>query len=175
MPAKSAAPTDVGPAPPDSRFAIICAKWNHEITDRLLDAAVETLRRAAVGDERVTIARVPGTFELPVVASRLAKTGRYDAIICLGAVIRGDTDHDRYINASVAQALQNISCDTGVPALFGVLTCNTVEQAKERAGGRHGNKGEEAAAAAIEMARLLRTLAEDEPSQRRQEQIGVVD
>lgn len=159
MTLKSAAPIDVGPAPPGSRFAIVCAKWNHAITDRLLAAAIATLTKAGVGDERIKIARVPGTFELPVVASRLAKSGRYDAVICLGAVIRGDTDHDRYINSSVAQALQAIGCETGVPALFGVLTCNTVEQAEERAGGRHGNKGKEAAAAAIEMARLLRTLA----------------
>jgi 6,7-dimethyl-8-ribityllumazine synthase len=93
-----------------------------------------------------------------VIASRLAKSGRYDAVICLGVVIRGDTDHDRYINMSVAQALQAIGCETGVPTLFGVLTCNTAEQAAERAGGRHGNKGEEAAAAAIEMVQLLRKL-----------------
>lgn len=127
-----------------------------------MDAALETLRKADVSDDRMTVARVPGTFELPVVASRLAKSGRYDAVICLGAVIRGDTDHDRYINMSVAQALQTIGCETGVPTLFGVLTCNTVEQAEERAGGRHGNKGEEAASAAIEMVQLTRTLAKSD-------------
>jgi 6,7-dimethyl-8-ribityllumazine synthase len=158
MSLKSVAPIEVVPAPSGSRFAIVCAKWNHTITDRMLDAAVETLKRADVGDERITVARVPGTFELPVIASRLAKSGRYDAVICLGVVIRGDTDHDRYINMSVAQALQAIGCETGVPMLFGVLTCNTAEQAEERAGGRHGNKGAEAAAAAIEMVQLLRTL-----------------
>lgn len=158
MPLKLAAPTDVGPAPSGSRFAIVCAKWNHSITDRLLDAAVATLKRGGVGEERITVARVPGTFELPVIASRFAGSGDYDAVICLGAVIRGDTDHNRYINASVAQALQTIACETGVPTLFGVLTCNTPEQAEERAGGRHGNKGEEAAAAAIEMVQLVRTL-----------------
>ncbi len=159
MSVKSAAPIDVGPAPAGSRFAIVCAKWNHGITDRLLDAAVETLKRADVAGDRRTVARVPGTFELPVIASRLAKSRQYDAVICLGAVIRGDTDHDRYINTSVAQALQAIGCETGVPTRFGVLTCNTAEQAEERAGGRHGNKGAEAAAAAIEMVQLLRTLA----------------
>jgi 6,7-dimethyl-8-ribityllumazine synthase len=158
MSLKSSAPTDVGAAPSRSRFAIVCAKWNHEITDRLLTAAVETLNRAGVSEERITVARVPGTFELPVIASRLAGSGQYDAVICLGAVIRGDTDHDRYINTSVAQALQTIGCETGVPTLFGVLTCNTAEQAEDRAGGRLGNKGEEAAAAAIEMVQLVRTL-----------------
>ena len=162
MSLKSAAPTDVGPAPRGSRFAVVCAKWNSGVTDRLLEAAVETLKKADVSDDRIVVARVPGTFELPVVASRLAKSGRYDSVICLGAVIRGDTDHDRYINKSVAQALQAISCETGVPVLFGVLTCNTSEQAEERAGGRHGNKGEEAASAAIEMVQLVRTLAKSE-------------
>ncbi|MBA3316175.1 MAG: 6,7-dimethyl-8-ribityllumazine synthase [Planctomycetota bacterium] len=159
---KSAAPTAVGPAPSGSCFAIVCAKWNSEITDRLLAAAVETLKRAEVGEDRITVVRVPGTFELPVAASRLASSGRFDAVICLGVVIKGDTDHDRYINASVAHALQTIGCETGVPTLFGVLTVNDFEQAAERAGGRHGNKGEEAAAAAIEMAQVLRTLAKKE-------------
>lgn len=146
-------------APPDSRFAVVCARWNADITDRLLEGAVATLRQSGVTEDRIAVARVPGAFELPVTAARLAKTGRFDAVICLGAVIKGDTEHDRYINESVANALQAIGCETGVPALFGVLTCNTPQQAADRADGPAGNKGSEAAAAAIEMAVLARKLA----------------
>jgi 6,7-dimethyl-8-ribityllumazine synthase len=149
------------PAPPGSRFAVICARWNAEITDRLLEGAVATLRQAGMTEGRITVARVPGAFELPVVASRLAETGHFAAVICLGAVIKGDTDHDRYINASVADALQRIGCATGVPVMFGVLTCNTTQQAADRAGGKDGNKGAEAASAAIEMTVLLRKLASE--------------
>jgi 6,7-dimethyl-8-ribityllumazine synthase len=115
-----------------------------------------------VTDDRITVAKVPGAFELPGVASRLARSGRFAAVVCLGAVVKGDTDHDRYINDSVANALQALSCSTGVPVLFGVLTCNTHQQALDRAGGKDGNKGTEAAAAAIEMAHLLRKLASED-------------
>ena len=146
-------------APPGSRFAIVCARWNADVTDRLLEGSLSTLRSAGVSQDRVTVARVPGAFELPVVAARLAKTGRFAAVVCLGAVVKGDTDHDRYINESVSNALQSIGCETGVPVLFGVLTCNSHQQALDRAGGKDGNKGCEAAAAAIEMAHLLRKLA----------------
>ena len=156
-----AAPTpSPEPAPPGSRFAIVCARWNAEVTDRLLEGAIETFRAAGVEGERVVAVRVPGAFELPVAASRLAKSGRFDAVACLGAVIKGDTDHDRYINESVAHALQAIGIETGVPAIFGLLTCNDQQQAVDRAGGRMGNKGAEAASAAIEMAILLRKLAD---------------
>lgn len=156
-----AAPTPPpDPAPPGSRFAVVCARWNADVTDSLLEGAVATLREAGVTEERVTAVRVPGAFELPVAAARLAKSGRYEAVICLGAVVKGDTDHDRYINESVAHALQTIGLDTGVPALFGVLTCNNMQQALDRAGGPGGNKGAEAAAAAIEMANVLRKLPE---------------
>jgi 6,7-dimethyl-8-ribityllumazine synthase len=158
MSSKAAPTPPTEPAPPGSRFAIVCARWNAEITDRLLDGALTTLRAARVTDDRLLAVRVPGAFELPVVASRLAKTGQFDAVICLGAVIKGDTDHDRYINDSVAHALQTIGIETDVPALFGVLTCNDLQQAVDRAGGKAGNKGAEAAAAAIEMATLLRKL-----------------
>jgi 6,7-dimethyl-8-ribityllumazine synthase len=150
------------PAPLGTRFAVVCARWNADVTDRLLEGALATLRAASVADDRITVARVPGAFELPVVASRLARSGRVAAVICLGAVIKGDTEHDRYINDSVANALQRIACDTGVPVMFGVLTCNTFQQAADRAGGKDGNKGAEAAAAAIEMAALLRTLASED-------------
>jgi 6,7-dimethyl-8-ribityllumazine synthase len=159
--AKSA-PSSTQNAPPDSRFAVVCARWNAEITDRLLEGALATLRRGGVTDERIIVARVPGAFELPVAAARLAKRHRLDAVVCLGAVIKGDTDHDRYINDSVARALQSLACETGVPMLFGLLTCDTAEQAADRAGGRCGNKGVEAAEAAIEMAALLRKLASED-------------
>ena len=155
------APSPVERAPDGSRFAVVCARWNAEVTDRLLDGALATLRAAGVPDESVAVARVPGAFELPVAAARFAKSGRFAAVVCLGAVIKGDTDHDRYINHSVAQALQSIGCETGVPVLFGVLTCNTPQQAVDRAGGKDGNKGSEAASAAIEMAALLRKLASE--------------
>lgn len=148
-------------APTGSRFAVVCARWNASVTDRLLEGTVSTLHEADVSDDRIVIARVPGAFELPVVAARFAKTGRYDAVICLGAVIKGDTEHDRYINESVANALQSIGVETGVPVLFGVLTCNTADQATDRAGGKDGNKGVEAALAAIEMTVLLRKLASE--------------
>jgi 6,7-dimethyl-8-ribityllumazine synthase len=159
MSSKSAPAPPAEPAPPSSRFAVVCARWNADVTDRLFDGALAALREAGVTEDRVTAVRVPGAFELPVVAGRLAKTGRYDAVICLGAVIKGDTDHDRYINDSVAHALQQVGLSTGVPALFGVLTCNDMSQALDRAGGRHGNKGAEAVAAAVELATLLRKLA----------------
>jgi len=156
---KSAPSLSEVPAPPDSRFAIVCARWNADVTDRLFEGALAAFRSAGVSEDRITVARVPGAFELPVVAARLAKSGRFDGVICLGAVIKGDTEHDRYINESVANALQTIGIETGVPALFGVLTCNTLQQALDRAGGSAGNKGAEAAGAAIEMAVLLRKLA----------------
>jgi len=159
--AKSA-PSPAEAVPPDSRFAVVCARWNSEITDRLLEGALATLHRAGVTDERIIVARVPGAFELPVVARRLAKHHRVDAVVCLGAVIKGDTDHDRYINDSVAHALQSLACETGIPMLFGLLTCKTAQQATDRAGGRCGNKGQEAADAAIEMAAMLRKLASED-------------
>ena len=153
------APLPAGePAPSGSRFAVVCARWNAEVTEPLLDGALATFRESGVTGERLTVARVPGAFELPVAAERLARTGLFEAVVCLGAVIRGDTDHDRYINASVASALQETACRTGVPVMFGLLTCNTLEQALDRAGGAAGNKGAEAASAAIEMVALFRKL-----------------
>ncbi len=156
---KSTPPITEESVPQGSRFAIACARWNADITDRLLEGAVTTLEQAGVTEDYYTVARVPGTFELPVIATYFARTGRFEAVICLGAVIKGDTDHDRYINESVAHALQSISIETGVPVLFGVLTCNTAAQAADRAGGKHGNKGVEATEAAIEMAAVLRKLS----------------
>lgn len=119
---------------------------------------MDALRRHGVAEEDVTIARVPGSFEIPLVAKRLAESGRYDAVICLGAVIRGATPHFDYVAAEVAKGVAAVGLQTGVPTIFGVLTTDTIEQAVERAGTKAGNKGFDAAMSAIEMANLLREL-----------------
>lgn len=146
---------------------MIVSRFNDTITARLLDGAVETLREHGVADERIDVFWVPGAFEIPTVAGRLADGGRYAAVLCLGAVIRGETSHDQHINRAVSLALAEIGARTGVPVLFGVLTCNTLEQAIARSGGdpgtrgkdrpdsRIGNKGAECAEAAVEMVNLL--------------------
>lgn len=147
-------------ASPDDRYAIVVSRFNEEVTGRLIDGAVETLRRRGLPEENVTIIWVPGAFEIPLAASRLADDGDFDAVICLGAVIQGETDHHEYINRAVAQGIMQAGLESGVPVLFGVLTCRTAEQALARAGGEAGNKGSEAALAAIEMVRLLEKLDE---------------
>lgn len=140
------------------RFAVVLSRFNSLIGDRLLEGALDTLRRHGASDEEVTLARVPGAFEVPLVASELAKTGTFDAVICLGAVIRGATAHFDYVAGPMASGLASIAVETGVPVLFGVLTTDTIEQALERAGTKAGNKGADVAAAAIEMANLLRKI-----------------
>ncbi len=139
----------------NTRFAIIAAKFNVEIVDKLLAGAVATLREHGVPDTAVEVVWVPGAFELPLVAKTLAATGNYAAVICLGAVIRGDTDHYDYVCQAATHGILQAGMETGVPIIFGVLTCDTEEQALERTGGAHGNKGADAAIAAIEMARLF--------------------
>ena len=146
--------------PANAAFAIVVARWNDLVTGRLLDGATATLGRYGVAEETITVVHVPGSFELPIVADRLAKSGRFAAVLCLGAVIQGETDHDKYINSAVAAGLATTARETGIPVLFGVLTCGTLEQALDRAGGKAGNKGAEVAVAAIEMAGLLRKLGE---------------
>jgi 6,7-dimethyl-8-ribityllumazine synthase len=138
------------------RFAIAVARFNRDITDALLDGARRTLDK--FGAARVDVVWVPGAFELPVVARRLARTGWADAVICIGAVVRGDTPHFDYVAGECAAGITRVSLDTGVPVIFGVLTVDTREQAIERIGGKEGHKGEEAAAGAIEMVALLRAL-----------------
>jgi len=140
------------------RVALICARFNDLITERLLAGALDALERHDVDDDSVTVAWVPGAFELPVVAKRLAASGDYDAIVCLGAAIRGATGHYDQVANQCAAGLSRASLDTGVPVIFGVLTTDTIEQAIERAGAKAGNKGADAAASAIEMADLLRQL-----------------
>lgn len=142
------------------RLAVVVSRYNETVTSRLLTGALEMLASHGVADDAVDLAWVPGAFEIPLVADRLARSGRYAAVICLGAVIRGETTHDQHINHAVSRGLYEASVESGVPVLFGVLTCDTLEQAIHRSGGNHGNKGAECAAAALEMADLLRQLPE---------------
>lgn len=140
-------------------FGIVVSEWNHEITHALYQGCLETLLKHGAKEDDIRTAQVPGSFELPVGAKILAGAKRFDAIICLGCVIKGDTKHDEYINNAVATGLTNLSIASGIPCIFGVLTPNNQEQALERAGGKHGNKGVEAAATAIRMAALRKELA----------------
>jgi 6,7-dimethyl-8-ribityllumazine synthase len=146
------------PLDKQDRFAIVVAQWNRAVTDKLLAGAVASLTEAGVPDDRIDVAWVPGSWEIPLAAQRFAGSGRYAAVLCLGAVVRGETSHDQHINRGVSLALMDIGLDSGVPVLLGVLTCDTMEQALARAGGAHGNKGRECAEAALQMAGLLKNL-----------------
>lgn len=140
-------------------FGIVISRFNEFITNKLLSGALDVLNRhGADTDGNVDVAWVPGTFEIPVVASKMAASGKYDAVICLGAVIRGATPHFDYIAAEVTKGVAQVGLSTGVPTIFGVLTTDNIEQAIERAGTKAGNKGADAALAAIEMANLLRSI-----------------
>ena len=145
---------------PDGRFAIVVARFNGLITESLHGGCLEGLRRHGVTDDAIDTVRVPGSFEMPLVARRLAESGRYAAVICLGAVIRGETDHYDHVAGQAASGVMNASLATGVPVIFGVLTTDTVEQALNRAGIKAGNKGTDAALAAIEMVNLLDKIKE---------------
>lgn len=140
------------------RFAVIVGRFNSFISERLLAGALDALKRSGCAEENIEIIRVPGSWEMPVVARELAKAKRHDAIIALGAVIRGDTPHFDYVAGEMARGLAEVARETGVPIGFGVLTTNTVEQAVDRAGIKGGNKGFDAAMTAIEMANLMRRL-----------------
>jgi 6,7-dimethyl-8-ribityllumazine synthase len=139
------------------RFALAVARFNADITEPLLDGARRTLDKYGATD--IDVVRVPGAFELPLIAQALASAGRVDAVICIGAVVRGDTPHFEYVAGECASGIARVALDTGVPVVFGVLTVDTREQAFERIGGKEGHKGEEAAATAIEMVALLRAIA----------------
>ena len=141
-----------------NRFAVVVSRFNAEVTDGLLAGALSALDAAGVTADARTIVRVPGAFELPVTAQRLAESGRFDAVVCLGCLIKGDTMHFEYIAEAVSQGLSRVALDSGVPIAFGVLTTLTDEQAMERARPGDGNKGAEVARAAIEMASLFRQL-----------------
>lgn len=140
------------------RIAVLLSRFNERVGKRLLEGALRTLERRGVRPGDVLVVKVPGAFELPAVARRLAGSGRHDAVVCLGAVVRGETPHFGYVAGEASRGIARTSYETGVPVLFGVLTADTVEQALDRAGGKHGNKGAEAAEGAIEMARLVRAL-----------------
>ena len=140
------------------RIAIVAARFNHFVVDKLLAGAVETLNQAGISAQDLDIVRVPGAFELPLAARKLSQSRNYDAVITLGAVIRGGTPHFDYVAGECARGVSQAARDSGVPVIFGVLTCDDLEQATERSGGKHGNKGADAALAAIEMADLLRKL-----------------
>jgi len=142
----------------DLRFAIVAARFNDYVVENLVRGALEALERHGAGEKQVEIVRVPGAFEMPVVVRKLVTSRRYDAIIALGAVIRGATPHFEYVAGECASGLARIALETGMPIAFGVLTTDTIEQAIDRAGGKAGNKGAEAALTAIEMANLLRRL-----------------
>lgn len=137
------------------KFGIIVARFNSFIAERLLDGALDTLRRSGVEDNNIEVVKVPGAYEIPLLAKKMADCGRYDAVICLGAVIRGATAHFDYVAGEVAKGIAQVSLEAGIPVIFGVLTTDTIEQAIERAGTKAGNKGSDCAAAAIEMANLL--------------------
>jgi 6,7-dimethyl-8-ribityllumazine synthase len=140
------------------RFGIVASRFNEFITGRLLDGALDALRRHGADEDKITVARVPGSFEIPLVAKRMAASRQYDAIICLGTVIRGATPHFEYIASEVAKGVAAAGLETGVPIAFGVLTTDSIEQAVERAGTKAGNKGFDAACSAMEMVNLLREL-----------------
>lgn len=154
-------PNVITPFKPNStdRYAVLVARWNETVTRKLLDGTVATLKEQGIADDLIDVAWVPGSMELPLIAKQMAGSKKYAAVICLGAVIRGETTHDQHINRAVSIAITQIGLDTNVPVLFGVLTCETMEQALNRAGGRVGNKGSECAEAALEMVGLLKKLS----------------
>jgi len=141
-----------------AQYAILATRWNEFIVDALVKGAIDALKRHGVSEEAITLVRVPGAYELPLVAQRAAATENFDAIICLGAVIRGSTAHFDYVASEAAKGIASVSMDYELPVIFGVLTTDTIEQAIERAGTKAGNKGAEAATTAIEMVNLLRKL-----------------
>ena len=143
------------------RYAVVVSRFNEIVTSRLLDGAVDTFRRHGTDDSQIDVAWVPGAFEIPLAADRLAASGKYAAVCCLGAVIQGQTTHHEYINHQVAAGIMRSGQEHRIPVLFGVLTCGTMEQALDRAGGKAGNKGSECAQAAIEMVNLLKQLPQD--------------
>lgn len=142
----------------DIKVGIVACRFNEFIVSKLLSGAIDGLKRHGVKDEEIEIAWVPGAFEIPLVAKKMANSNKYDAIICLGAVIRGSTSHFDYVCAEVSKGVANVSLNTDIPVIFGVLTTDSIEQAIERAGTKAGNKGYDAALSVIEMANLLRNF-----------------
>ncbi|VTU02675.1 -dimethyl-8-ribityllumazine synthase : 6,7-dimethyl-8-ribityllumazine synthase OS=Singulisphaera acidiphila (strain ATCC BAA-1392 / DSM 18658 / VKM B-2454 / MOB10) GN=ribH PE=3 SV=1: DMRL_synthase [Gemmataceae bacterium] len=143
---------------PAGRFALVAARFNAVIVEQLTVGALDALKRHGVAEDRIDIVKVPGSFEIPVVAQKLGKSGKYAAVICLGCVIRGDTDHYDHVAGSATSGIANAGLAAGIPVIFGVLTCDTLEQAVHRAGAKAGNKGFEAAVCAVEMVNLMKKL-----------------
>ncbi len=150
-----------------ARFGVVVSRFNHFITDRLLEGALDCLVRHGASEDDIVIYRVPGAFEIPLATRRVAKSGRHDAVVALGAVIRGATPHFDYVAAECTKGLASVSLQTDCPVAYGVLTCDTIEQAVERAGTKAGNKGNEAALSAIEMVSFFAALAADVESEAR--------
>ncbi|MDK2778408.1 MAG: 6,7-dimethyl-8-ribityllumazine synthase [Pseudomonadota bacterium] len=144
--------------PNDGKYAIVVGRWNAFVVESLLEGAVDSLARHGVSDDNITIIRAPGAFEIPLVVKKAAESKKYDAVIALGAVIRGGTPHFEYVAGECVKGLASVSLDAGVPVSFGVLTVDTIEQAIERSGTKAGNKGEEAAMSAFEMVALLKAM-----------------
>ena len=142
----------------DIKVGIIVARFNEFITSKLLSGALDTLTRHEINEENIQVAWVPGAFEIPLIASKMAENGKYDAVICLGAVIRGSTSHYDYVCNEVSKGIASVSLKSGIPVMFGVLTTENIEQAIERAGSKAGNKGSECAQGAIEMVNLIRGI-----------------
>jgi len=140
------------------RVGLLVSRFNSFISDRLVEGAIDALLRHGAVKEDISLVRVPGAYEIPSAAKKMAESGRYDAIVCLGAVIRGATPHFDYVSAEVSKGIASVSLDSGIPVAFGVLTTDTIEQAIERAGSKAGNKGFDAAMAAVEMANLYKAL-----------------
>lgn len=140
------------------RFAIIVARWNDFLTAKLLDGAVDALERLGAGEDSIEVFRIPGAFEIPLTAQRVAQSGKFDAVICIAVVIRGETPHFDYVAGEAAKGVTNAALQTGVPVLFGVVTTDTLEQAINRAGVKAGNKGFEAAMSAVELVNLYETM-----------------
>lgn len=139
-------------------IAVVASRFNGELSERLLSGALEALDRHGVPLSRTAVVRVPGAFEIPTVSSQLARSGRWDAVVCVGAVVRGDTPHFEWVAGEAARGISRVALETGVPVLFGLVTVNTVQQGLDRAGGKLGNRGADAAEAAIEMAHVTRAL-----------------
>lgn len=140
------------------RFALIVSRFNDFISEKLLSGAIDALQRSGVSDEAMDIVKVPGSFEIPLIAKKVAQARNHDAVLCLGAVIRGSTPHFDYVSAEVSKGIATVGLDTGVPVIFGIITADTIEQAIERAGTKAGNKGWSAAVSAIEMTNLIDSM-----------------
>lgn len=141
------------------RIGIVVARFNNLITSRLLEGAKEGLKRHQVREEDITIAWVPGSFEIPLIARKMAQSNRYSAIVCLGAIVKGETAHFEYVSSETSRGIAQVALDTGVPTVFGVLTTDNMEQALQRSGGKAGNKGYESAVGAIQMVNLIKSMA----------------